>query len=401
MIPSTGWSLLDNVIIRNGTLYIVTEDPSSFLDPYHMFSTGAPMLSDPASWAAKDPTSKEIRIVTPAEALRIIGPHASRLEGVTFLCNDNPQFVSHYYHFVAEILFGLWRTYSVLDLNIQADGNTTLAAPRRFLFPRVKKLEFDDYSGLSSLIPQTIFPTMSFEFSDTWADRSQTDRPFIFDRVVIADRVSAEHAPEWNGLYKYVAPAFTLPGSPGPLWWSPVRRALLQFLGKFRAMESPTASTVPVITYISRQDWNRRMLHPDDHKVLVKALGDLHRNHGYEVNIVNVEELSEREQLSLAVRTTVMLGVHGNGLTHAVWMDPRRKPVLMEFFAQDGFSTDYEYPMRQLGIEYYGWWGNKYFGHRELPSVYMGGGFQGNNIRIDGMAVAAKIVEHIQSSETS
>ena len=39
-----------------------------------------------------------------------------------------------------------------------------------------------------------------------------------------------------------------------------------------------------------------------------------------------------------------MLGVHGNGLTHAIWMDPRRRPVLMEFFADDGFSTDYEYP---------------------------------------------------------
>ena len=39
-----------------------------------------------------------------------------------------------------------------------------------------------------------------------------------------------------------------------------------------------------------------------------------------------------------------MMGVHGNGLTHALWMDPTRRPVLLEFFADKGFSFDYEYP---------------------------------------------------------
>lgn len=40
----------------------------------------------------------------------------------------------------------------------------------------------------------------------------------------------------------------------------------------------------------------------------------------------------------------VMMGVHGNGLTHALWMDPTRRPLLLEFFADKGFSSDYEYP---------------------------------------------------------
>ena len=31
----------------------------------------------------------------------------------------------------------------------------------------------------------------------------------------------------------------------------------------------------------------------------------------------------------------------------------------------------------------------------------MGGDFQGKNIRVDGKAVAAKIVEHVQSAQTS
>lgn len=40
------------------------------------------------------------------------------------------------------------------------------------------------------------------------------------------------------------------------------------------------------------------------------------------------------------------MGVHGNGLTHALWMDPSRRPLLLEFFADKGVSFDYEYPSK-------------------------------------------------------
>ncbi len=81
--------------------------------------------------------------------------------------------------------------------------------------------------------------------------------------------------------------------------------SLLQFLGQFHTLESSAASATPVITYISRQEWQRRKLNPDDHRALVKALDDLHRRYGYEVNVVEMDKLSQREQLSLAARTTV------------------------------------------------------------------------------------------------
>ena len=63
--------------------------------------------------------------------------------------------------------------------------------------------------------------------------------------------------------------------------------------------------TKPVITYISRQGWNRRKLRQEDHERLVEELYRLRDTYGYEVNIVEMDQLSRTEQFRLASRTTV------------------------------------------------------------------------------------------------
>lgn len=35
-----------------------------------------------------------------------------------------------------------------------------------------------------------------------------------------------------------------------------------------------------------------------------------------------MEKLSKREQMALATRADVVLGVHGNGMTNEIWMKP-------------------------------------------------------------------------------
>ncbi|KAF9513775.1 hypothetical protein BS47DRAFT_1392986 [Hydnum rufescens UP504] len=395
-----GWSLLDNVILMNETMFIVTNHPESFPEPQFMFSKSIEAAHGP-SWPQSMPTSKEIQLINTTSAYSLFGSSASRIEGVTFFCNDGPQYASNYYQLWAEVFFGFWRTYSMLDLNISRDGVTTLAPPRRIIFPRITRETFDDKGGLGAYISRAAFPSMGLEFADTWADRNETNRPFLLERVVIGDRVAAEHASEWPGLYKYAAPAFTLPGSPQDAWWAPIRRGLIQFLDQYDSPRSESAKGKVVVTYISRQRSTRRKLHSGDHLALIKALETLHRGYNYEVNVVNMEELSKKDQLSLAARTTVMIGLHGNGLTHALWMDPNVRPVLMEFFCDQGYSSDYEFPMRQLGIAYYGWWNDKYFGHQNLPQVNFPREFHANNIRIDAQAVVELILQHTQESYPS
>ncbi|GMK58483.1 hypothetical protein CspeluHIS016_0505150 [Cutaneotrichosporon spelunceum] len=458
-----GWTVLDDVYLFNGTWYVVTDNPSSIPLRRMMISTGAEIWNDQASINRREPTEKEMRIIFPSEANRLWGHSVSRVADTTFLVNDPPQFLDHYYHFAAELLFGIWRTYSSLDPSINAAGETQLPGPARVLFPFVNAGGWNDYAKMNSFLMRAIFPSISFEYRNDWTDRVDTERPFKYDRVVIADRAAAFRGPEFAKTWRTASEAATLGGS--RYWWAPVRRNLLQFVGsgtkgkdeinladygvgvddyeEYGATEvsvldadnseeedddddeEPVARrghdkngsgdggkrgkpgrrgvaaqqrggvhktwtpSMPVITYVSRQDWGRRMLLKEDHDVLVKELGNLGNKYGWEINIVAMDKLTRDEQIRLAARTTIMMGVHGNGLTHLIWMNNLNpRATVMEFFYPAGFAEDYEFTSRALGIRHYGWWGHESFTYPNTPPVAYPEGFQGNEIPIDGKAVA-------------
>jgi hypothetical protein len=54
------------------------------------------------------------------------------------------------------------------------------------------------------------------------------------------------------------------------------------------------------------------------------------------------------------------MGVHGNGLTSLLWMQPTARATVIEFFYPGGFAFDYEYTTRALGMTHYGFWGAEY-----------------------------------------
>ncbi|KAG9083086.1 hypothetical protein FRC07_014020, partial [Ceratobasidium sp. 392] len=113
-----GWTVFDRLYMLNGTVYVVLSDPSSAPARRMMTSSGYEVWNPPEEVAKREPTDKHMRIITPKEAAEIFGDNgptpgtgtATNVQGVTFLVNDPPQFIQHYYHFSAELLFGLWRT---------------------------------------------------------------------------------------------------------------------------------------------------------------------------------------------------------------------------------------------------------------------------------------------------
>lgn len=143
------------------------------------------------------------------------------------------------------------------------------------------------------------------EFKDDWNDRasmsSQTNTPFVFERVVVADRSAAMLAYNYARYQRTAAVPFGLPG--GPNWWMSIRDNVVTAAGVPPSSGGGTTSN-PVITYISRQDWGRRMLIPADHDRLVKELYKLRDDYGWEVNVVSMDKMSRQEQLRLAARTT-------------------------------------------------------------------------------------------------
>jgi hypothetical protein len=226
-----------------------------------------------------------------------------------FLDNYSPKFslnsyisVTHYYHWSAELFFGFWRAYSSLDPSINSTGHTTLPTPRRMIFVHIDADHWRDYASMNQWVLRSSFPSIGLEFYADWEDRAATGRLFVFDRVVLADRSAAMHGFNYLRTQRTASETFALPGSFH--WWNTIRNNVIHASG-LRADTGEGTTSNPVITYISRQEWGRRMLIQKDHEELVAELHKLRDNYGYEVNIVSMDKLSRKEQLQLAARTTV------------------------------------------------------------------------------------------------
>ena len=56
----------------------------------------------------------------------------------------------------------------------------------------------------------------------------------------------------------------------------------------------------------------------------------------------------------------ILLGVHGNGLSHLVFMKPTRVSAVIEMFYPGGFAHDYYWTSRALGMDHYAVWNDEY-----------------------------------------
>ncbi|KAG9312000.1 hypothetical protein JVU11DRAFT_7272 [Chiua virens] len=386
-----GWTIFDNLYLLNGTVFVVTDDPESIPDHKTITSTGVDVANGPAAVAARLPTDREFRVISPDEAQELFGSSADIIDGTTWLVNDPPQFIKHYYHWSAELFFGFWRTYSSLDPSISSDGSSTLPAPRRAWFVHTDADHWRDYASLNQWVLRAVFPSITALYSADWQDRAEMGRPMFLDRVIFTDRAAAMNGKDFIKTERIASEAFALPGSVH--WWSVVRKAVTRFTGFNEALDRPSR---PVITYVSRQDWVRRKLIQADHDKLVEELYKLRDQHGVEVNIISMDKLTHAQQLGLAARTTIMMGVHGNALTSLVWMKPTSQSTVIEFFYPEGFARDYQYTANALGMAHYGVWNDKTFTSPDLPKMNYPDGFQGNSIPLNGKVVAKLCAERLQ-----
>ncbi|KAG1823595.1 uncharacterized protein BJ212DRAFT_693220 [Suillus subaureus] len=378
-----GFSIMDNVIMCNGTIFIVTDSPSSF-----------PSLGSIASSADNSheaPLPREWAMLSIEQARDILGSYGGLIQGTSWLAYD--AIPSNY------TLFSLWGIHSSLNTSTSPDP---FRPPRRLFFPNIptyKGTQPDlngpiirrqrSDSGFHPYLPKAAFPLLGLMYKEDWEDYALMKVPFVFERLVVADFGAAARSA--NDVPPFALPLVGLNASKE--WWEPIRQNLAKFLHvNHRAQNLNSGQEKTVVTYISQQDaTSGSRLKRANHDALVNALETLHESNDFEVNIVSSES-PWAERLSAVAQSNVVLGVYGDSLADSVFMRPSGHSALMEFFPSDVFTRDAETAVRSLGIRYIAWWNDRRFETDSLPSVAPGSDLA-QEIQIDPSSVVHAILE--------
>lgn len=175
-------------------------------------------------------------------------------------------------------------------------------------FPKVALYPALSFTGFHPQLAKAAFPAAGLQHFEEWDDIAGMPTPFMFERIVLADRGAASRThfadgsadPEWAG------PFLDLEASDN--WIAPLRAAIAGHVGASDIDHAggwwKRGEERPVVVYISKQlDAQGPKLKADDHKKLVAAL---RRMSGPEVIIVDAK-MPWHERMRAIVRATVSL----------------------------------------------------------------------------------------------
>ncbi|KAK3898021.1 hypothetical protein C8A05DRAFT_19317 [Staphylotrichum tortipilum] len=187
-------------------------------------------------------------------------------------------------------------------------------------FPNTQVLLLDEHSEGNFLDLWTIF----------------TGRPILRWKDLLAD---ADAARAFAATPRNVI--IPLAGAANPLWqndwvdhdcgYAPLLKAFVHRVLRFHSIFTTTPAPLPPtttsppplnLTYINRTG-SRQLL---DHEALLSAVSARHQN--VHIHSIDFATLSFADQLRLVHETDVLLGVHGAGLTHTMFMREGRGAVV-------------------------------------------------------------------------
>ncbi|KIO21580.1 hypothetical protein M407DRAFT_80242 [Tulasnella calospora MUT 4182] len=342
-----GWTVFDSLYVFGDSFYIVTDTPEDFP---HLQD----ILSSEGS-SAEDAKPGNIKFIGAKEAMKLFGHSASHVAGVTVSWSAIPKS-----DLLSEVMPGLWRTFATLDPDITIGGNTYLPAPSRFIFPHLSSGQWRDHRKVNAMMIRASFPSTSIETKQGWKDRRSIKQAYSFDIVVLAQSAAARQSPTYKESQRALSSTlgFFAPRN----WWAPVRNSVLEAAGLPRGQTGVIEVDRKItITYIVTQG-RELALEYGSHSKLADGLRKLERDYNWEANIVIMDKMSISEQMAMAAKSTIIIGIHGRFLTSLLWMIPNRSSTVIELFLPGYFSSKYQIPAQALGIEHYGIWNSTYVG---------------------------------------
>ncbi|KAF5357195.1 hypothetical protein D9756_006594 [Leucocoprinus leucothites] len=374
-----GYTILDNVFIYNGGVYLVTDDTRDFPPiPDIVSSTGAGF----PKWT----------LFTTGQAKRLFGEFGGVIRGVSWMAADTTPHNS--------TLLALWRTYTSLAPPHSSPSSEHLTQPHRLLFPHTRFFTDPDPDFSNHTIPRrradtgfhpyllkAAFPHITALYLQDFEDYAKMEGvPFVFERIVVADRKAAKKVlnsdGDGGGSDPEFLTAFELGAREEGLvrrddrgggkgkgeWWNPIRKNVLEFLD----LDEESLKRKKVVTYIVAQDVEGKpKLKEEDHEKLISALKKMERNIGCEVYIVNEDTRRTPwvERMEAIVRSTVVLGVHGDHLVDFAFMRGESRSTLIEMYPVDKFVRDRAVVAESLGQQYVAWSGSQKHDIGNLPQA--------------------------------
>lgn len=255
--------------------------------------------------------------------------------GVTLFLLEPPQcgrYLGHYYH-VVEHIIGIVKmmrknkieSSDVKNIIILGDG----------FEPR------DPYSDPISDLYFSLFPNSYSKDSKTFLKKCKK-KTHVFERAIVSDRGKTQVDKECKKYNKHLTHFLSEVNENDIEYISSAVRKYYVELEEYNTMKR---SNKEKVIYVARR--GDRKLEKKAEKRLLKYL----IKNGVYVEKVYFEDMNPAKQFDIAYNATCMIGVHGNGLTHCIFMRPGSKVI--ELFPKDCYMHDYEFLCRMKSIMHY------------------------------------------------
>lgn len=320
--------LLASMIRSNGPFY---ECEDLYLDPFRSIlaiPTDSPNLIRYSLW---NPIEKEYATLSyKKKALTRI---TTKWDGTTVLFVDSCSgFLTHYFHFL-EHLLGIW----------QFGGAEQSQNVRHIVFcsqEEIKEqLSWKGVNQINEKLLKSLFPNA--EISTLKEVKNQFKNSIHCEKMLISSRITSYKLPVCERINKMLGASWQ---DIAPFTMEQMRQRILSSLN---ITPLPQAKK-PRITYVTRHP--PRSLNSELENDLIQAIKS---KIGVDVLKANFADMSFESQLRIIANTDVLIGVHGNGLSHIVFLPPTA--IVFELFpSTGGFTWDYPLLAKIRNLDYYG-----------------------------------------------
>ena len=253
------------------------------------------------------------------------------LEGTTLLFMDDPvNYLFHFFHLL-EHLVGAWAFYGcdfaqdvqhIILAGTGLDQNRTWQGPNQ----------------INAHLLRALFPHAQVK---TWHEfcMEGEKRLICFERILTSDRAITYTLPECRAINKHLGAALAYIN---PITLHSFAKALHSYV------QTPVHSSSYLrVTYITRPP--PRCLNAEIEAALIKKISSLD---GVRLIVEDLAQISFHKQIQLISNTDVLIGVHGNGLSHLLFLPDHAS--IIELFPPDNHHLDYHLFADARNISYYG-----------------------------------------------